>query len=160
MINLFNWVDKLVGYFTFNFGGGGGGSQTSTGTTYTSNLPEYAKPFFEQAMVESAKNVFTTGPSGEVTGVKPMPTYTGERVAGFTPGQVNVQRDIAALTQPGGFAEGGSSDIKIPGYDGNALNVNDYSSGSGMGGDALYSINKIFTCCRHSSYSSARNRLR
>ena len=106
MMNLFNWVDKLVGYFTFNFGGGGGGgSQTSTGTTYTSNLPEYAKPFFEQAMVESAKNVFTTGPSGEVTGVKPMPTYTGERVAGFTPGQVDVQKQIAGLTQPGGFAD-------------------------------------------------------
>jgi len=106
MINMFNWVDKLVGYFTLNFGGGGGGgSQTSTGTTYTSNLPEYAKPFFEQAMVESAKNVFTTGPGGEVTGIKPMPTYTGERVAGFTPGQVGVQRDIAGLTQPGGFAD-------------------------------------------------------
>jgi len=103
---MFNWVDKLVGYFTLNFGGGGGGgSQTSTGTTYTSNLPEYAKPFFEQAMVESAKNVFTTGPGGEVTGIKPMPTYTGERVAGFTPGQVGVQRDIAGLTQPGGFAD-------------------------------------------------------
>jgi hypothetical protein len=106
MINMFNWLDKLVGYFTFNFGGGGGGGQqTSTGTTYTSNLPEYAKPFFEQAMVESAKNVFTTGPGGEVTGIKPMPTYTGERVAGFTPGQVGVQRDIAGLTQPGGFAD-------------------------------------------------------
>ncbi len=105
-MNLFNWVDKLVGYFTFNFGGGGGGGpQTSTGTTYTSNLPEYAKPFFEQAMVESAKNVFTTGPGGEVTGIKPMPTYTGERIAGFTPGQVDVQRNIAGLTQPGGFAD-------------------------------------------------------
>jgi hypothetical protein len=106
MINMFNWVDKLVGYFTLNFGGGGGGGpQTSTGTTYTSNLPEYAKPFFEQAMVESAKNVFTTDPSGSVTGIKPMPTYTGERIAGFTPGQVGVQRDIAGLTQPGGFAD-------------------------------------------------------
>jgi hypothetical protein len=106
MINLFNWVDKLVDYFTLNFGGGGGGGpQTSTGTTYTSNLPEYAKPFFEQSMVESAKNVFTTDSSGSVTGVKPMPTYTGERVAGFTPGQVGIQRDIAGLTMPGGFAD-------------------------------------------------------
>ena len=105
MINLFNWVDKLVDYFTLNFGGGGGGPQVSTGTTYTSNLPEYAKPFFEQAMVESAKNVFTTDPSGSVTGVKPMPTYTGERVAGFTPGQEAVRADIAGLTQPGGFAD-------------------------------------------------------
>jgi hypothetical protein len=106
LLNLTNWLHSLVGYFTFNMGGGGGGGpQTSTGTTYTSNLPEYAKPFFEQAMVESAKNVFTTDSSGSVTGVKPMPTYTGERVAGFTPGQVGVQRDIAGLTQPGGFAD-------------------------------------------------------
>ena len=83
---------------------GGGGSQTSTGTTYTSNLPEYAKPFFEQALVSAGKNVFTTDSTGAVTGVKPMPEYTGERVAGFTPGQEAVQRDIAGLTTPGGFA--------------------------------------------------------
>jgi hypothetical protein len=106
LLNLTNWLHSLVGYFTFNMGGGGGGGpQTSTGTTYTSNIPEYAKPFYEQAMVESAKNVFNTDSSGAVTGVKAMPTYTGERVAGFTPGQVGVQRDIAGLTQPGGFAD-------------------------------------------------------
>jgi hypothetical protein len=102
----FSWLLPALGnFFTFYSGGGGGGSQTSTGTTYTSNLPEYAKPFFEQAMVESAKNVFTTGPSGQVTGIKPMPVYTGERVAGFTPGQVGIQSEIAGLTQPGGFAD-------------------------------------------------------
>ena len=105
LLNLFNWLDSLVGFFTLNMGGGGGGSQTSTGTTYTSNLPEYAKPFFEQALVSAGKNVFTTDTSGAVTGVKPMPEYTGERIAGFTPGQVGVQREIAGLTQPGGFAE-------------------------------------------------------
>lgn len=102
-MNLFNWVTNLVEAFTFYAGGGGGGSQTSTGTTYTSNLPEYAKPFFEQALVSAGKNVFTTDPSGTVTGVQPMPLYTGERVAGFTPGQEAVQRDIAGLTTPGGF---------------------------------------------------------
>lgn len=85
--------------------GGGGGQQTSTGTTYTSNLPEYAKPFFEQALVSAGKNVFETDASGAVTGVKPMPTYTGDRVAGFTPGQERIQRDIAGLTTPGGFAD-------------------------------------------------------
>lgn len=84
---------------------GGGGSQTSTGTTYTSNLPEYAKPFFEQALVSAGKNVFETDSSGAVTGVKPMPTYTGDRIAGFTPGQETIQRNIAGLTTPGGFAD-------------------------------------------------------
>ena len=106
LFNIFNWVQNLVETFTFyTGGGGGGGTQTSTGTTYTSNIPEYAKPFYEQAMVESAKNVFTADPSGSVTGVKAMPTYTGERTAGFTPGQVGVQGQIAGLTQPGGFAD-------------------------------------------------------
>jgi hypothetical protein len=83
--------------------GGGGQPSNPTSTTYTSNLPEYAKPFFEQALVSAGKNVFETDPSGAVTGVKPMPTYTGDRVAGFTPGQVGIQRDIAGLTTPGGF---------------------------------------------------------
>ena len=106
LLNLFNWVESLIGFFTLNFGGGGGGGpQTSTGTTYTSNLPEYAKPFFEEAMKQSAKNVFTTDSKGNVTGVKPMPVYTGERVAGFTPGQTNIQNQIAGLQMPGGFQQ-------------------------------------------------------
>jgi hypothetical protein len=105
LLNLTNWLHSLVGFFTFQMGGGGGGSQTSTGTTYTSNLPEYAKPFFEQALVSAGKNVFETDPSGAVTGVKPMPTYTGDRIAGFTTGQEAVQRNIAGLTTPGGFAD-------------------------------------------------------
>jgi hypothetical protein len=105
LFNIFNWVQNLVEAFTFYSGGGGGGNQTSTGTTYTSNLPEYAKPFFEQALVSAGKNVFETDSSGAVTGVKPMPTYTGDRIAGFTPGQEAVQRNIAGLTTPGGFAD-------------------------------------------------------
>ena len=105
LLNLTNWLHSLVGFFTFQMGGGGGGQQTSTGTTYTSNLPEYAKPFFEQALVSAGKNVFNTDPSGSVTGVKEMPAYTGERVAGFTPGQEGVQRNIAGLTTPGGFTD-------------------------------------------------------
>ena len=105
LLNLFNWVEKLISFCTLSFGGGGGGSQTSTGTTYTSNLPEYAQPFFEEAMKQSAKNIFNTDSLGNVTGVKGMPTYTGERVAGFTPGQTAIQGQIAGLTQPGGFAD-------------------------------------------------------
>jgi hypothetical protein len=105
LLNLTNWVQNLVEAFTFYAGGGGGGPQTSTGTTYTSNLPEYAKPFFEQALVSAGKNIYDTDASGAVTGVKPMPTYTGERIAGFTPGQETIQRNISGLTTPGGFAD-------------------------------------------------------
>lgn len=110
MINLFNWVDKLVGYFTFNFGGGGGGggTQVSTGTTYTSNIPEYAKPFYEEAMKQSAKEVFTTDASGNVTGVKPVTPYQGQRIAGFTPEQLAIQQQFAGLQTPGQFAQAGA----------------------------------------------------
>ena len=104
MINIFNWVESLLSFFTFNFGGGGGGGpQTSTGTTTTSNVPEYMKPFFEESQKQGAKNVYNTDSSGAVTGVKGMPLYTGQRVAGFTPEQTTAQTNIAGLTQPGGF---------------------------------------------------------
>ena len=102
MINLFNWLDSLVSFFTFNVGGGGG-SQTSTGTTYTSNIPEYAKPFYEEAMKQSAKQVFTTDPTGLVTGIKPYVPYTGERVAPLNADQLAINRNVMGMTAPGDF---------------------------------------------------------
>ena len=105
LINLFNWVTSLVESFTFygSSGGGGGGPQTST--SYSTNLPEYAKPYYEELLKQTGKNVFTTSPSGTVTGVKPMPTYTGERVAGFTPEQTSVQQEALGLETPQGFGQ-------------------------------------------------------
>jgi hypothetical protein len=107
MFNLFNWVQDLVESFTFYGGGGKGGGKSSapqTQTSYSTNLPEYAKPFYEELLKQTGKQVYTTDSSGNVTGVKEMPTYTGERIAGFTPGQEAVQAQTAALTQPGQFA--------------------------------------------------------
>jgi hypothetical protein len=37
-----------------------------------------------------------------------MPTYTGARIAGFTPGQEAVQREVAGLKMPGGFGAASS----------------------------------------------------
>ena len=110
LINLFNWLTSLVESFTFygggNSGGGGGGNTTST--SYSTNLPEYAKPYYEELMKQSAKQVYTTDSSGAVTGVQPMPTYTGERVAGFTPGQTALQAETMALRTPGEFGQSAS----------------------------------------------------
>jgi len=104
LFNLFNWVQTLVKAFTFYGGGspsgGGGGPQTST--SYSTNLPEYAKPYYEELMKQSAKQVYSTD-AGSVNGVKGMPVYTGERIAGFTPGQEAIQTKVAGMTQPGGF---------------------------------------------------------
>jgi hypothetical protein len=108
MFNLFNWVQDLVESFTFYGGGGKGGGKSSapapqTQTSYSTNLPEYAKPFYEELLKQTGKQVYQTDASGNVIGVKDMPIYTGERIAGFTPGQEAVQTQTAALTQPGQF---------------------------------------------------------
>ena len=105
MINLFNWLESLVGFFTLNIGGskGGGGGQPTTQTSYQTTLPEYAKPFYEELLKQGSQQVYKTDPSGSVTGVKEFVPYTGERVADFTPGQKEVQTKTAGLTQPGQF---------------------------------------------------------
>jgi hypothetical protein len=104
LFNLFNWVQNLVEAFTF-YGGGskGGGGGGGTQTSYSTNLPEYAKPFYEELLKQTGKQVYETDASGNVTGVQPYVPYTGERVAGFTPEQEKVQTEVAGLTAPGGF---------------------------------------------------------
>jgi len=104
LFNLFTWVQNLVEAFTF-YGGGskGGGGGNTTQTSYSTNLPEYAKPFYEELLKQTGKQVYQTDASGNVTGVQPYVPYTGERVAGFTPEQSKVQTEVAGLTAPGGF---------------------------------------------------------
>ena len=107
LFNLFNWVKNLVEAFTFyGSSGGGGGPQTST--SYSTNLPEYAQPFYQELMKQTGKNVYTTDTAGNVTGVKPLPTYTGDRIAGFTPGQTAIQQEVSRLQMPGGFGQAAS----------------------------------------------------
>jgi hypothetical protein len=105
MINLFNWAQNLVEAFTFYGGGskGGGGGGNTTQTSYSTNLPEYAKPFYEELLKQTGKQVYQTDSAGNVTGVQEYKPYTGERVADFTPEQKAVQSEVAGLTTPGGF---------------------------------------------------------
>jgi hypothetical protein len=105
LFNLFNWITDLVESFTFYGGGkgGGGGGGPQTSTSYSTNLPEYAKPYYEELLKQTGKQVYTTDDKGNVTGVKDFVPYTGERIAEFTPGQKAVQREVAGMTTPGGF---------------------------------------------------------
>jgi hypothetical protein len=106
MINLFNWVQNLVEAFTF-YGGGGskGSSGPQTSTSYSTNLPEYAKPYYEELLKQTGKQVYTTDPSGAVTGVQAYTPYSGERIAGFTPGQETIQREAMGLRLPDQFGQ-------------------------------------------------------
>ena len=107
MINLFNWLENLIGFFTLGVGGGskGGSSGPTTSTSYSTNLPEYAKPYYEELLKQTGQQVYATDASGTVTGVKPYTPYTGERVAGFTPEQLKVQSEVAGMATPGGFGK-------------------------------------------------------
>lgn len=93
----------LIDQFMFYTGGGGGGSQTSTGTTYSTNLPEYAAPYYQELLKQTGKNVFTTDASGTVTGVQGAQNLPKQQVAGFTPLQQQTQSQIAGMNTPGQF---------------------------------------------------------
>jgi hypothetical protein len=100
--------------------GGGGGSQTST--SYSTNLPAYAKPYYNELMKQTGKAVYntvdasmvgqinpTTGVAytdkdiGKVTGVKEYTPYEGDRVADFTDEQKRIQNEVSGMTRPEQF---------------------------------------------------------
>lgn len=101
--------------------GGGGGYTQSTGTTYTTNLPEYARPYVETMLGATQQQLFTTKPTEgggtEVTGFQPYRAYgstydesgqmtsydPSKTVAGFQPLQETAQRGIAGLQVPGQY---------------------------------------------------------
>jgi hypothetical protein len=103
------WLHKLlspkfwVEAFTFYSGGGSGGGGSSTTKSVTTNLPEYAKPFYEELLKQSGKQIYETDSSGKVTGVKKYEKYPKQRLAKFTPEQQAVQQEVAGMTTPGGF---------------------------------------------------------
>jgi hypothetical protein len=92
-------INPATGLIEF-FGGGGGGpsNSTQTGTTYSSNLPEYAKPYYEELLKQTGKQVYKTDSGGTVTGVQGFTPYTGDRLAGFTAQQKALQGQVQGLT--------------------------------------------------------------
>ena len=106
MIKLWDILFGAVKFCTL-YGGssGGGGSQPShtTSTNVSTNLPEYARPFYEEILKQSGKETYTTDPSGKVTGVQDYTKFPGQRIAGFDPLQQQVQTEVAGLQQQPGF---------------------------------------------------------
>jgi hypothetical protein len=72
-------------------GGGGPSQQTVTQT----NLPEYARPYFENLLER-----------GQAESYRPYTPYQAERIAGFTPGQTAAQQEVAGMQTPGQFGAG------------------------------------------------------
>lgn len=72
---------------------GGSGADTVQKSEVTqSNLPEYARPYYE-GMLQRANTLLN----------QPYTTYGQERIAGFTPEQQAVQQQVAGMQTPGQF---------------------------------------------------------
>lgn len=110
MLNIFKFIFN-PDWFTFNFGGGGGGN-TGPNYTYsqTSNIPEYAKPYVQRMLGSTEQEIYTYGPSGNITGFRPFKPYaefdiarggTGETVAPFSPMQKRAMQGVANYRLPG-----------------------------------------------------------
>ena len=69
------------------------GPQQVTTTSTTSNLPEYARPYFENLMNRAQAESY-----------RPYQPYQAERIADFAPGQISAQQETAGLRAPTQFA--------------------------------------------------------
>jgi hypothetical protein len=103
MFNLWKLLTFAVEYCTFWGGGKGGGGGSQQSTSYSTNLPEYAKPFYQELLKQSGKQVYKTDSSGKVIGMKKFVPYEDERLAEFTPEQQQVQQEALGMTTPEGF---------------------------------------------------------
>ena len=95
-------------------GGGGGGGQPAPqqNTTYTTNVPEYAKPYVTTMLGATQKQLFEGTPTAEggfdITGFRPYRPYStdvNQYFAGFSPMQQQAQRAAAGLTLPGEYQQ-------------------------------------------------------
>jgi hypothetical protein len=84
-------------------GGGGGGPQNTT--TQTSNIPDYAKPYVENMLGATQKQIYNDDQTG-FRPYKPYSTNPNDYVAGFSPIQEQAQRSVAGLQAPGQYAQG------------------------------------------------------
>lgn len=73
---------------------GGSKNQVQKSEVTQSNIPEYARPYFE-GMMQRANTALTT----------PYQTYGQERIAGFTPQQLQLQQNIMGMQTPGEFGQ-------------------------------------------------------
>lgn len=71
-------------------GGGGGGSGTQTVETTTTNLPEYAQPYYEHLLQR-----------GVYESARPYEAFPGQRLAQFSPYESQAMQGIASLGTPG-----------------------------------------------------------
>ena len=114
---------KEGGRIVYGGGGGdGGGAPAPTqNTSYSTNIPEYAKPYVETMLGATQKQLFQTTPNAaggtDITGFQPYKAYGGtydaqgnqtsydpsKGIAGFQPMQRQAQQGVANMQVPGQY---------------------------------------------------------
>ena len=72
--------------------GKGGGSAPTSQTVTQTNLPEYARPYFENIMNRAQAESY-----------RPYTPYQGQRIQGFEPMQTQAQQEVGAMKDPSQF---------------------------------------------------------
>ena len=113
-MSILRWKQKVMcadgGVLRDSGGGGGGGAaQPTTSTTYSSNVPEYAKPYVENMLQSAQKQIY----NDDMTTFRPYQPYSSDvnnYFAGFQPIQRQAQSETANLKTPAemGLAGAGS----------------------------------------------------
>jgi hypothetical protein len=105
LFNMFTWITDLVDYFTFYGGGkgkGGGTPPPTQSTSYTTNIPEYAKPYVENMLNATQAQIYSSDMGGFNKYV-PYSTDPTKYVAGFSPLQSYAQSGAANLNLPANY---------------------------------------------------------
>jgi hypothetical protein len=83
-------------------GSGGGGGAPQTNTTYSTNVPEYARPYVENMLESTQKQIYSDGMSS-FRPYRPYSADPNDYYAGFSPMQQQAQQATANLQTPGQY---------------------------------------------------------
>jgi hypothetical protein len=86
-------------------GSGGGSAAPTTSTTYSSNVPEYARPYVENMLSSAQSQIY----NDDMTTFRPYKPYSSDvnnYFAGFSPLQQQAQQSAANLQTPGQIGAG------------------------------------------------------
>ena len=83
-------------------GGGGGGGQPTQSTSYNTNVPEYARPYVENMLQSTQKQIY----NDDMTTFRPYTPYSTDvnnYFADFSPAQKYAQSETANMQTPGQY---------------------------------------------------------
>jgi hypothetical protein len=86
----------------FDGGGGGGGGQPTQSTSYNTNVPEYARPYVENMLQSTQKQIY----NDDMTTFRPYTPYSTDvnnYFADFSPMQKYAQSETANMQTPGQY---------------------------------------------------------